>query len=252
MNDRRKFYAGLVLDAGATGLTACGGDDGDESHGAGSGERERAVGEPADLGRFPHAQQRRSPGSRGAAPGAMPSARDTISGVEAFAAEMQLTPADAQRFARTRLFVDRPAVRGPRSAGSRASDLYETVQGAKQDLAHELRPRFIRSERRPGPSVLPRPGHPQRTRLDRLGAARRQRPVGRGSVHARSREPGPPVPSWALGGRAGDLSAHERGMPVGRSGGGGIRTHEGPNGPQRFSRPPRSTTPAPLRDESRV
>jgi hypothetical protein len=34
------------------------------------------------------------------------------------------------------------------------------------------------------------------------------------------------------------------------NGGGGIRTHEGPKGPQRFSRPPRSTTPAPLRDSS--
>jgi hypothetical protein len=31
------------------------------------------------------------------------------------------------------------------------------------------------------------------------------------------------------------------------SGGGGIRTHGGRNRPQRFSRPPRSTTPAPLR-----
>src|SRR3954451_9479917 len=30
------------------------------------------------------------------------------------------------------------------------------------------------------------------------------------------------------------------------SGGGGSRTHEGPEGPERFSRPPRSTTPAPL------
>jgi DNA polymerase IV len=32
------------------------------------------------------------------------------------------------------------------------------------------------------------------------------------------------------------------------SGGGGIRTHEAPYDAQRFSRPPRSTTPAPLRD----
>ena len=34
------------------------------------------------------------------------------------------------------------------------------------------------------------------------------------------------------------------------SGGGGIRTHGRPNGRQRFSRPPRSTTPAPLRGTS--
>jgi hypothetical protein len=36
------------------------------------------------------------------------------------------------------------------------------------------------------------------------------------------------------------------------SGGGGIRTLGGPKGPQRFSRPPRSTAPAPLRSRHRV
>src|SRR5687768_1851828 len=60
-----------------------------------------------------------------------------------------------------------------------------------------------------------------------------------------SRDIARPVSRLAVGGGGSQV----------RSGGGGIRTHGGRNRPQRFSRPPRSTTPAPLQDavgDSRV
>ena len=57
------------------------------------------------------------PGFRpGAAPGAMPRSRETITGVEAFAAEMRLTPADARRL-RSEGFISFTVqpIRGPRA-----------------------------------------------------------------------------------------------------------------------------------------
>src|SRR5215210_1807550 len=89
----------VALTVAALGLAACGDDDGDETTAQGAAKEDAQSAAP-DLARF-LMRNGEEPGFRqGAAPGAMPSARDTISGVEAFAAEMQLTPADTQRLAR--------------------------------------------------------------------------------------------------------------------------------------------------------
>jgi hypothetical protein len=135
----------VALTVAALGLAACGGDDGDETTAQGAA-KENAQSASPDLDRF-LMRNGEEPGFRqGAAPGAMPAERVSISGVEAFAAEMQLTPADTQRLARTGFvsWTVQP-IRGPRSAGLSGVNLYESVQGAKQDLAHELRPSVIRS-----------------------------------------------------------------------------------------------------------
>ncbi len=46
------------------------------------------------------------------------------------------------------------------------------------------------------------------------------------------------------------ISKKCRAITASSGGEGGIRTHGGPSGPQRFSRPPRSTTPASLQQVS--
>jgi hypothetical protein len=87
------------------------------------------------------------PGFRAeAAPGATPSSIDTIKGVKAFAAEMHLTPADARRL-RQEGFVSFTVgpIRGPQSAGLTNVALYETPEGARHSLAHEVRPDVIRA-----------------------------------------------------------------------------------------------------------
>jgi hypothetical protein len=76
----------------------------------------------------------------------MPRSRETITGVEAFVKEMRLAPADARRL-RSEGFITFTVepIRGPGSAGVMNVALYETAQGAKHSLAHELRPDVIRA-----------------------------------------------------------------------------------------------------------
>ena len=72
-----------------------------------------------------------------------------------------------------------------------------------------------------------------RTRSSRARSARAARQLRNAAVQRRNGEP-------ARGAR----------FPLPVSGGGEIRTLGGPMGPQRFSRPPRSTAPAPLHEKA--
>jgi hypothetical protein len=88
------------------------------------------------------------PGFRpGAAPGAMPRSRATFKGLDAFAKEMRLPPAEVRRL-RSEGFMSFTVgpIRGPRnSAGLTNAALYETAEGAKRSMANDLRPDVIRS-----------------------------------------------------------------------------------------------------------
>jgi len=87
------------------------------------------------------------PGFRpGALRDAMPRSRATITGVNAFVKEMRLTPTDARRL-RSEGFISFTAgpIRGPRTAGITNVALYETADGAKRSMAHDLRPDVIRA-----------------------------------------------------------------------------------------------------------
>ncbi len=128
----------------AIALAACGGDDGDArtAPGAASAKARPAA---VSLDRF-LMRRDEEPGFRpGAAPGAFPRTGDTITGVEAFAEEMGLAPAEAQRLRREGFisFAVEP-IRGPRTAGLSNVALYETAAGARQSLEYELRPDIIR------------------------------------------------------------------------------------------------------------
>ena len=76
----------------------------------------------------------------------MPRSRETITGVQAFVNDMHLTPADARRLRREGFisFTVQP-IRGPQTAGVTNVALYETPEGARHSLAHELRPDVIRA-----------------------------------------------------------------------------------------------------------
>jgi hypothetical protein len=125
------------------GIAACG-DDGD--HRPTAPEAANATPRAEDLG--PYLMRRdEEPGFRpGAAPGAMPRERGTVTGVKAFVAEMRLPAADERRLGSEGFisFTAQP-IRGPRSAGVTNVALYETAEGAKRSLAHELRPDVIRA-----------------------------------------------------------------------------------------------------------
>ena len=88
------------------------------------------------------------PGFRpGALPGAMPRSRLTFTGVDAFAKEMRLPPAEVRRL-RSGGFMSFTVapIRGPRdTAGLTNAALYETAEGAKRSMANDLRPDVIRA-----------------------------------------------------------------------------------------------------------
>ncbi len=67
-------------------------------------------------------------------------------GVDAFVSEMRLSQGDARRLRSDGhvAFVAQP-ISGPRTAGITNVELFETAEGAKRNLAHELRPSVIRS-----------------------------------------------------------------------------------------------------------
>jgi hypothetical protein len=149
------LLVGLLLLA-AFGGAGCGGDD--EGDGGDETNAERSAGEAAKSEQQPsQAQLNRflmrkgeEPGFRpGARPGAFPQSRETITGVEAFVEDSRLTQADARRL-RSEGFISFTVqpIRGPRTAGVNNVALYETAEGAKHSLAHDLRPDVIRA---PGP-----------------------------------------------------------------------------------------------------
>jgi hypothetical protein len=135
----------LTLVMLAIGLGACGADDGDESTApeAANGNARAAA---QDLDRF-LMRKDEEPGFRpGARPDQTPRSRGTITGVNAFVNDMHLAPADARRLRSEGFisFMSQP-IRGPRTAGVTNVALYETAEGAKHSLAHELRPDVIRA-----------------------------------------------------------------------------------------------------------
>ena len=171
--------------------------------------------EAHDLGRF-LMRRDEEPGFRSGArvPERCLGTREPSPGVKALVKELHLTPADARRL-RSEGFISLTVPADPRTRarpGSRTSSLYETAQGAKHSLAHELRPDVIRAA---GPVESLRffsvPGIPGArgwtASLRRAGEPpRRERPLGAGSVHARPREPGPrSLRRPIVAGRAGDL-----------------------------------------------
>jgi hypothetical protein len=135
----------LTLVTLAIGLGARGGDDSDDpaASAAANGNARAGV---QDLERF-LMRKDEEPGFRpGARPDQEPRTRETITGVETFAKDMHLAPGDARRL-RGEGFISFMAqpIRGPRAAGITNVALYETTEGAKHSLAHELRPDVIRA-----------------------------------------------------------------------------------------------------------
>lgn len=136
---------GAALAALVIGVAACGGD-GDNDRTAAEAANRTSRARAQDLERFLMRDGEQPGFRRGAAPGAMPRSRETITGVEAFVRAMHLPPSDAQRLRREGFisYTVQP-IRGPESAGMSNVTLYETAQGARDSLAHELRPEVIRS-----------------------------------------------------------------------------------------------------------
>ncbi len=123
----------------------------------------------------------RSPGSvRRRRPGATPSSGETITGVDAFATEMHLTPADAERLRREGFvsFTVQP-IRGPRSAGiTNVAAVRDPGRRPAQPGARVAPGRHPRFRPRRRPPILFRPRHSWRTRLDRVPARRARPRVG--------------------------------------------------------------------------
>jgi hypothetical protein len=133
----------VVLILASSGLAACGdGDDGGDK----AVDRARPPSSAPDLNEF-LMRAGEEPGFRpGAAPGATPRSRETITGLKAFVEDMGLAAADERRL-RSEGFISFTVgpIRGPQSAGVTNVALYETAEGAKHSLAHELRPDVIRA-----------------------------------------------------------------------------------------------------------
>ena len=136
------LLAGLALAA-----SACG-DRADDSDSSTAGSKPKAATAPSvDL--TPMLMRAGEvPGFRpGALPGATPESRETITGIDAFAEAMGLPPAEASRL-RSEGFISFTVgpIRGPRkTAGLTNAALYETAEGAKRSMAHDLRPDVIRA-----------------------------------------------------------------------------------------------------------
>jgi hypothetical protein len=145
---RRGVGAGLgvvVLVALVIGIAACG-SDGDDRPTAPEAANATPRADAHDLGRY-LMRRDEEPGFRpGAAPGATPRERGTVTGVKALVREMHLPAADERRLSSEGfLSLTVQPIRGPRSAGVTNVSLYETAEGAKRSLAHELRPDVIRA-----------------------------------------------------------------------------------------------------------
>jgi hypothetical protein len=135
----------LLLAIALIALGACG-DDGDDRPTAPAAANVTPRAASPDLGRY-LMRREEEPGFRpGAAPGAMPRERGTVTGVKALVREMHLAAADERRLrSEGFLSLTLQPIRGPRSAGVTNVSLYETAEGAKGSMAHELRPDVIRA-----------------------------------------------------------------------------------------------------------
>jgi len=127
------------------GIAACG-KDGDTRPTARQATNATPRADAQDLGRYLMRTGEEPGFRRGAAPSAMPAERETITGVEAFMKEMRLPAADERRLKSAGFISFNVApIRGPRTAGVTNVALYESAEGAKRSLAHELRPEVIRA-----------------------------------------------------------------------------------------------------------
>jgi len=127
------------------GIAACG-NDGDNRPTAPEAANATQRAGAQDLGRY-LMRRDEEPGFRpGAARGAMPRERATVTGVKALVREMRLPAADERRL-RSEGFISLTfqPIRGPGSAGVTNVSLYATTEGAKRSLAHELRLHVIRA-----------------------------------------------------------------------------------------------------------
>jgi hypothetical protein len=133
----------VALTTLAIGMASCGGDDGDDT--APEAANEKAQSGTRALDRFLMRNGEEPGFRRGAAPGAEPQSRQTITGVKAFVEEMGLAPDDARRLRAERFtsFTVAP-IRGPQAAGVTNVALFATAEGAKQNLAREFSPDAIR------------------------------------------------------------------------------------------------------------
>ena len=130
---------------------------------------------------------------------------------------MHLAPADARRLRSEGFisFMSQP-IRGPRTAGVTNVALYETAEGAKHSLAHELRPDVIRAL---GPVENLRyfavPGVPgaRGWTASEPHVGNVQWVQGRCMLVLGNQGPGP-VRGPIVERRAGDLRAHQRAVPV--------------------------------------
>ena len=141
----------VVLILASIGLVACGDgeDGGDEAVDTGS-PRSGAQ----DLNRFLMLKDE-EPGFR---PVGQPG---TDTGVEAFVNGGGLTRSDARRL-RSEGFISftYQPIEGPRTAGVTNVALYETAEGAKHSMAHDLRKRVIRTAGDTNVRGFPVPGVP--------------------------------------------------------------------------------------------
>ena len=145
---RRGVGAGfgvVVLATLVIGISSCG-NDGDDRTTAPAAANATPRADADDLGRY-LMRRDEEPGFRpGAAPGAMPSKRATITGVKALVSEWRLPVADERRLSGEGFIsLTFQPIRGPRSAGVTEVSLYATTEGAKRSLAHELRADVIRA-----------------------------------------------------------------------------------------------------------
>ncbi len=142
-----KHAVACVLAGFAFAASACG-DSGDDAGSAAAGTKPTgATASSVDLTRM-LMRADEEPGFRpGALPGAMPRSRETFTGVDAFAREMGLPPAEVRRL-RSEGFISFTVgpIRGPRNtAGLTNAALYKTAQGAERSMANDLRPDVIRA-----------------------------------------------------------------------------------------------------------
>jgi hypothetical protein len=142
----RANLGAVVLATLVIAIAACG-NDGDDKPTASEAANATPRADAQDLGRY-FMRRGEEPGFRpAAAPGAIPRERDTITGVKALVNERHLPAADERRL-RSEGFISLTLqpIRGPRSAGVTNVSLYETAEGAKRSLAHDLRADVIRAD----------------------------------------------------------------------------------------------------------
>jgi hypothetical protein len=138
-------YVVVALATVVIGIAACG-DDGKDETAARQAANGNARSGAGGLDRF-LMRNGEEPGFRqGALPEAVPRSRETITGVNAFVKDMHLAPADARRL-RSEGFISFTVqpIRGPRTAGLTNVALFATAEGARHNMAHELRTDVIRA-----------------------------------------------------------------------------------------------------------